>query len=209
MPTDVEITALPTARADEAAEMFARAFFENPAWVWTLPEPSRRARVLRFFYGAAIRYAFRHGDLLATAGAVRGATIVLPPDRPYLDGRGLARVGLWQLPFRAGPRAFERFHAQGRGFAERQRVDVAPRHAYLWEIGVEPEHQGRGIGSAVLRAVTARSDAAGAPTYLDTTDARNLSLYARQGFRVVHHAVFPHGGCPYWTLVRPPAGRPS
>jgi hypothetical protein len=61
------------------------------------------------------------------------------------------------------------------------------------------------VGSALLRAVTARRDAEGAPTYLDTTNERNLAFYRRHGFGPVHAGVFPRGGCRYWTLVRPPA----
>jgi hypothetical protein len=57
--------------------------------------------------------------------------------------------------------------------------------------------------------VTARHDAAGVPTYLDTTRERNLHFYARHGFAVAHAGSFPGGGCPFWTLVRPPARRPE
>jgi ribosomal protein S18 acetylase RimI-like enzyme len=161
--------------------------------------------VLPFFYRAAVRYAFDRGLVLGTAGAVRGAVIVLPPERPLLDGSALARAGLWQLPLRAGLRGFGRFLTQARGFRAHQESDVAPRHFYLWELGVEPEHQRRGIGGAMLRVVTAKSDAARAPVYVDTTDPRNLPLYGRHGFRVRHQAVFPSGGCRFWTLVRVPA----
>jgi ribosomal protein S18 acetylase RimI-like enzyme len=199
----LEIGTLAPERAGEAALVFARAFFENPAWLWTLPDPARRERVLRFFYRAALRYAFARGETLATAGALRGAAILLPPERPLLDRRGLSQVGLWQLPFRAGLAAFARFRAQGRGFRARQLCDAPARHVYLWEIGVDPGHQSRGIGSAMLRAVARRSDAAGVPVYVDTTDPRNLSLYERHGFRIVSHGAFPNGGCRYWTLVRP------
>jgi len=204
MQLNEKIGTLPPSRTNEAVDMFARAFFENPAWRWTLPDPGRRERVLRFFYRAAIRYAFRHGELVATAGDVRGAAIVLPPERARLDGGGLSRAGLWQLPFRAGPRGFARFFAQSRAFEERQDRDAPPQHTYLWEIGVDPAHQGRGIGTSVLGAVIRRCDAIGAPIYIDTTDERNLSLYLRHGFRVKHHASFAPGACRFWTLLRDP-----
>jgi ribosomal protein S18 acetylase RimI-like enzyme len=74
----------------------------------------------------------------------------------------------------------------------------------VWLIGVDERRRGEGIGSAVLRAATARRDAEGAPTYLDTTNERNLRFYRRHGFAVVHAGAFPSGGCRYWTLVRPP-----
>jgi ribosomal protein S18 acetylase RimI-like enzyme len=196
---------LPPARAEEAAAVLARAFLADPAWAWALPDDRRRARVLPWFFRAAVGYALRHGEVLATEGPVTGAAIVLPPARPLLDGRKLFAAGLWQMPLRAGPRGFARFVVQGRVLDERHARDVAPRHGYVWLIGVAEGQRGRGIGSAVLRAVSARRDAEGVPTYLDTTNERNLGFYGRHGFSVVHAGVFPRGGCRYWTLVRPPA----
>lgn len=191
-------------RAAEAAGVLAGAFADDPAWVWALPDPRRRARVLPWFFRAALRYALRHGEVLATEGAVLGAAIVLPPARPTLDSRGLLRAGLWQMPLRAGPRGFARFVTQGRVLDERHARDVPRRHGTVWLIGVSEVARGRGVGSAVLRAVTARSDAEGVPTYLDTTNERNLAFYRRHGFAPVHAGTFPRGGCRYWTLVRAP-----
>lgn len=201
------VAPLVPARAGEAAAVLARAFSEDPAWVWALPDARRRERVLAWFFRAAIRYALRLGEVHATAGLPVGAAIVLPPARPLLDDLGLVRAGLWQMPLRAGPRGFARFVTQGRVLDERHARDVAPRHGYVWLLGVAEEQRGRGVGSALLRAVTARRDAEGVPTYLDTTNQRNLAFYARHGFAPVHEGVFPGGGCRYWTLLREPAAR--
>ncbi|MEJ0064846.1 MAG: GNAT family N-acetyltransferase [Caulobacteraceae bacterium] len=56
-------------------------------------------------------------------------------------------------------------------------------HAYLWFLGVAPAAQGRGVGSALLRAANARHDTAGLPAYLETGTARNVALYERHGFQ--------------------------
>jgi ribosomal protein S18 acetylase RimI-like enzyme len=202
-----EIVDLEPARAGEAADVLARAFVLDPAWVWALPDERRRARVLPWFFRAATRYALRHGRVYATAGDIVGAAVVLPPERPRLDDRGLARAGLWQMPLRAGPRGFARFVIQGRALEARHDRDVPPRHGYVWLIGVDPARRGRGIGSAVLRAVTSRDEAAGVPTYLDTTNERNLAFYGRSGFEVAYAGIFPRGGCRFWTLVRGPFPR--
>lgn len=203
---DLAVGPLAPERAAEAAAVLARAFDADPAWVWALPDPRRRARVLPWFFRAAIRYALRHGEVVAAAGdgRLRGAAIVLPPARPTLDARGLVRAGLWQMPLRAGARGFARFVVQGRVLDDRHARDVPPRHGYVWLIGVDEGARGGGIGSAVLRTVTARRDAEGVPTYLDTTNERNLPFYARHGFAIAHAGAFPRGGCRYWTLVRPP-----
>jgi ribosomal protein S18 acetylase RimI-like enzyme len=55
-------------------------------------------------------------------------------------------------------------------------------HWYLPLIGVQPSKQGNGYGSALLRASLARSDADGAPAYLEATSERNVPLYQRHGF---------------------------
>ena len=204
MQTPPEVTRLPAGRAADAAAALARAFERDPAWLWALPDDRRRARVLPWFFGAALRYALRHGAVYATASAPLGAAIVLPPERPRLKDGDVARAGLWQMPFRAGPRGFRRFVVQGRVLEERHDCDVPPRHAYVWLLGVDPPGHGRGLGSAVLRAVTAGADAQGVPTYLDTTNERNLPFYRRHGFEPVYAGTFPGGACPFWTLLRAP-----
>src|SRR4029450_7243897 len=111
------------------------------------------------------------------------------------------RAGLWQMPLRAGPRGFRRFVVQGRVLAERHDADVPPRHGYVWLLGVDPSAQGRGVGSRVLESVTSRCDAARAPTYLDTTNERNLSFYRRHGFGGAHTGFLPRRACPAYAVV--------
>lgn len=54
-------------------------------------------------------------------------------------------------------------------------------------IGVDPAHQGRGIGRALLRGMLAVADAEAAPVVLDvrTDNAPALALYRAHGFEVV------------------------
>jgi ribosomal protein S18 acetylase RimI-like enzyme len=58
-------------------------------------------------------------------------------------------------------------------------------HWYLPMIGVDPAHQGRGLGSALLKAALARCDAEGLPAYLESSSPKNVPLYERHGFEVI------------------------
>jgi ribosomal protein S18 acetylase RimI-like enzyme len=58
-------------------------------------------------------------------------------------------------------------------------------HWYLPLIGVDPVHQGTGVGSALLRHVTERFDREGAVAYLESSNPRNIPLYERHGFKQV------------------------
>jgi ribosomal protein S18 acetylase RimI-like enzyme len=198
------IRRLPGELAERAAGALARGFVRDPAWVWAIPDERRRARVLPWFFRAATRYALRHGEVHGTVEGAHGAVIALPPEAPRLVRPELARVGLWQMPLRAGIGGFRRFLVQYYVLEERHVADVPPRHWYVWLLGVDPAHQGRGTGGAVLGSVLARADQQQLPTYLDTTNERNLPFYERHGFRVVASGSFPGGPCPYWTLVRAP-----
>ncbi len=191
------------AQTPDAAGVLARAFFTDPAWLWAVPDDARRARVLLWFFDAAIRYGRRYGDVPVSPEG-DGAAILLPPDRPRLASPRLLRVDLWQMPLRAGLDGFSRFLTMWRTLEERHDADVGPRHWYIWLIGVDPPRQGRGVGSALLSSICEQADRDRAACYLDTTNERNLAFYRRHNFEVVYEGAFPRGGPHLWTLVRAP-----
>jgi ribosomal protein S18 acetylase RimI-like enzyme len=80
---------------------------------------------------------------------------------------------------------------------------------YLPFVGVDPSAQGRGLGKTVLRPVLERCDALGLSAYLENTNARNLALYERLGFRVLEELVVARDGPSVWCMWRDPAGRPA
>ena len=56
---------------------------------------------------------------------------------------------------------------------------------YLPFIGVDPGHQNKGIGAALMKYMTAKLDKEGAMAYLESSNKHNISLYLRHGFEVV------------------------
>jgi ribosomal protein S18 acetylase RimI-like enzyme len=78
-------------------------------------------------------------------------------------------------------------------------------HWYLAMIGVDPVHQGRGLGSALLKHGLAACDAEGLPAYLESSNPKNVPLYERHGFEVmgvIQPADFP----PLYPMLRPARG---
>jgi ribosomal protein S18 acetylase RimI-like enzyme len=70
-------------------------------------------------------------------------------------------------------------------------------------LGVEPECQGQGLGSAVLRPVLEQCDADGIGAYVESSKERNIDFYARQGFRVTAEPRLLRGPT-VWTMWREP-----
>ncbi|GHG39165.1 MULTISPECIES: ribosomal protein S18-alanine N-acetyltransferase [Amycolatopsis] len=79
--------------------------------------------------------------------------------------------------------------------------------ATVHTIGVAPEHQGRGIGKALLQALLARADEFEAPVFLEvrTDNTTALALYERHGFERlgIRKRYYQPSGADAYTMVRP------
>ena len=56
---------------------------------------------------------------------------------------------------------------------------------YLPLIGVDPGHQNKGVGAALMKHMTEKLDNGGAMAYLESSNKKNISLYLRHGFEVI------------------------
>lgn len=76
---------------------------------------------------------------------------------------------------------------------------------YLSHIGVVPERQGEGLGSALMLDGLGAEDRQGVPAWLETSRADNAAYYERFGFRTVADEDAPDGGPHIWFMRRDPA----
>jgi len=196
----VEIVRLDRARLGEASDVLARAFHDDPAWVWLFPDPERRARILPWLF--RLGFDVTAADVWATAGEVLGAARWLPPGRPPMRVVPTLRA-LLVTPVRLGA-VTGPFLAYGRA-VETMRMQVAPDpHWYLAGIGVAPEAQGRGIGGELLRPGLEAAGREGVPTVLLTNNESNLPFYEAHGFEVVRQGRTPERGPRAWAMVKRP-----
>ncbi|KOU67582.1 acetyltransferase [Streptomyces sp. MMG1533] len=77
-------------------------------------------------------------------------------------------------------------------------------HAYLWMIGVAPEHQGAGLGTALIAPVLNRCDREGLPAYLEASNSRSRKLYERLGFELTGRPLDLPEGPRMWPMWREP-----
>jgi GNAT superfamily N-acetyltransferase len=79
-------------------------------------------------------------------------------------------------------------------------------HHYLNFIAVHPDHQGRGLGSALLAHRLSDLHRQGMPAYLEATNRRNIALYLHHGFAVVGAVRVPDGGPTLYKMWREARG---
>jgi ribosomal-protein-alanine N-acetyltransferase len=79
--------------------------------------------------------------------------------------------------------------------------------ASVHTIGVDPDAQGQGIGTALLRMLLARADELLAPVFLEvrTDNAAAIALYERHGFARVglRRRYYQPSGADAYTMTRP------
>jgi GNAT superfamily N-acetyltransferase len=183
--------------ARSVAHTLARAFADDPVQRYLFPSDAVYATRGFANFAILVRRVFAIGVVETTDGR-EGAALWLPPGADFAAGAGgvlFALQSLWKVRASLG-RARSLFAA----LAEHHPSD---RHWYLPVLGTDPDHQGRGVGSALLARALARSDAAGLPAYLESSKEKNIPFYPRHGFAVVAHIAIP-GGPQLWPMLRKP-----
>lgn len=179
-----------TATADEEAAVVAiltLAFSSDPATRWTWPDPKAYLEAFPRFAKAFGGAAFGLGSAYRIGFA--GAALWLPP------GTGPDDAALGAL---MQSTADAQTAVDGPAIMQ-QMAGYHPKepHWYLPLIGIDPAHQGKGLGSALMRHVTDICDRDGVPAYLESSSLRNVPLYERLGFEVT--GTIQAGGSP--TIV--------
>lgn len=184
-----------------AGNIIAEAFADDPVnlWMFGSPQPMEPTyfRLAKFTYLAR---GFGHivGD---RSDGARGAALWLPPGgtnhtslvETLSLGAALLRYG--------GPRAISRSLAVQKGMASH---DPEEPHYYLFAIGVRPEFQGQGYGSALFRPALERCDSEHMPAYLESSKERNIPIYQAHGFEVTGTITPAKGAPPFWLMWREP-----
>ena len=190
---------------DSATASLTRAFAEESIFKWIIPDPQHRARALEVMNSGPLRYALRYGHAVQSHDG-RAVAAWLPPGVGFTPLR-LIRCGMYGLRFRVGVHAARQFARANQMLRTIRAAHMPEPHWYLMIVGVAPELQGRGLGTALVTEGLRRAAQDDAPCYLDTAEERNLRFYERLGFRVVETAVLDGVGPRTWAMRRDPDSR--
>ena len=185
-----------------AQSLLARAFRDNPLNRAVIGGSSR-GRLRANYHGmrAHLPQAERYGLLLSARADGRLVGVLsstppgaypLPPPRIGVRLRCLLGQGL---------RVAHRWAKVYELLRDHHPVE---RHWYLGTVGVEPQLQGRGIGTELVTAWLRLVDADRVPAYLETDTAGNIPFYQRAGFDVVEEIGIL--GVSIWAMRREAAG---
>lgn len=177
-----------------------RAFDNDPFINWIIRQDDKRTYGFETLFRACLsKLSLPHGEVLTTDDCIGGA-LWYPPGKSNF---GFAQQ-LLLLPeiiravsLRGVKRSIVALDAM-------DKIHPTDRHYYLQFIGVDPDHQGKGLGSALMRPVLERCDQDGIGAYLESTNEVNHALYEHLGFVYVNEFYVCHGAPPIWPMWRDP-----
>lgn len=159
-----------------AVGVLTLAFSIDPMARWTLPDPAKYLAIFASITKAFGGSAFEKGTAYIANGFT-GAALWLPPGIGS-DNESLKRL----FDENTGDDIKKDMQVI---FEQMEKFHPAEPHWYLPMIGVDPAHQGAGIGSALMTEALKAVDRDGSIAYLESSNARNISLYQRHGFEVI------------------------
>lgn len=170
-PIKIE-NAMPS-NVERVINIIVLAFRADPVARWFYPDAQRYRENFPRFVEAFARAALEHGSADCVDNYA-GAALWLPPGI-YPDEKALFTLlqNTIPEPDRAGVFAL---------LEQMETHHPAEPHWYLPMIGVDPTHQCKGYGSALLRHALERCDGEGKLAYLESSSPQNIPLYERHGF---------------------------
>jgi GNAT superfamily N-acetyltransferase len=193
-------------RADEAAEVLARAFAgHDPLRTYLAPDPTDGQRVNAVMFRLSIAAGLADGRVDVWGDPIIGVAVWLP--RPAIGDASLSPTapvpGVYDD---FGPDIVERI-GRVREVMQRLRARARPdRHVYLDEVGVVPERQRQGIATALLDAGHDWADGLGLPCALDADVDANVAFYRGRGYEVIARERVPESELTITAMRRPLGG---
>jgi ribosomal protein S18 acetylase RimI-like enzyme len=190
----------------QAGAALKDAFARDPLWRAVFDGEPDAERKRQAFFEVPVLYGLRYGRVYASSPALEGVAVWMPGE--------LADMGLWRM-LRSGALRSGLRLGTGLGRKVQQILDGTIRdraqhmrgrpHLYLQILGVAAAHQGRGLGSRLLRSLIEQGERERRTLYLETETEANVAFYRRFGFRVLKSLRLPVLGLPFWEMARDPA----
>ncbi len=186
-----------------AAEMLSRAFHDDMLLGNYFPESTRRLAVGRLYFQFPVYAGLRVGEVLTTSPRLEGLAVWFPPGTYPVSTCNMLGAIPVLTALRFGIAGGARMKTLGNCFGALHSRIAPPNHWYLQLLGVDPDAQGRGHASALLRPMLARIDAEQHSCYLETTNPDNVPMYQHVGFEVRDSGTVPSTQIDYWSMLRP------
>ena len=189
-------------QVDAASKVCARAFQDYPQMSYYFPNPSERENQLPIFLKHAVRYGLLYGEVYISSPNLEGVAVWLPFWEAEFTYEREEQSGLKEVISTIGGEWVERSLTIETYYRRYHKRFANFPHCYLYMIAVDPEYQGMGFASTLLRAKLMEIDELKLPCYLETYTEKNADIYQHFGFEVVKEGIIRGTDLGIWAMLR-------
>lgn len=202
------MTSLYRVRRDDipvCAALAARAFASDASLRFQMGGRAASFGKRKLFFQVMLRSWWQTGELFSTSSALEGIICFSTDECDGIPMRTFLRAGGWKLPFAVHPLIFRNIRQYEAQNAAIRSAKGGARGAWTLNLlAVDPARQGRGYGTAMMRALTSELDRQSAKCYLETEKPKNLLFYERFAFFVTGKSEKADGVPAQYGMLRNP-----
>jgi len=173
------------------------AFSEDSMWKEVFSNEDKN----RILTEVMVRFCLKYGNVSSTSDKLEGVLAITPHDKE-MTLWSLIRSGAFFLSLKIASEAKVMKVLTNAVQEAKKGLDLGP-HIHLLIMGVSQEHQGKGFGGQLLRALIEKAETERKAIYLETQKEENVSLYEKYGFSVKKKVILPEPlNLPMWLMLR-------
>lgn len=192
------------AETKSAVETLVRSFWDDPLSEYFFLDEKKRQEHLPVFMAYRVKQGILNGQVYATSSKFEGIAIWKHSEQVNRSLLNDFRVGGFTL-FRKVGRAKlgEMINVDQFTSSRREEYSIKP-YLHLGPVGVDPDFQGKGYASKLIRPMLDYLDSEKINCYLEAQNESNVSLYQHFGFEIVAKGTVPNTDIPHWDMIRTP-----
>jgi len=159
--------------------ILSKAFDTNKSVNYVVKQDRNRQERIRHLMAYSFNVCQAFGEIWISDDD-QACALILHPDKKKTSLDAI----MWDVKLALKVIGLDRVGKVLKRESEIKKVHPISNFAYLWFIGVNPELQGRGVGSRLMEEVIAECQKIKRPIYLETSVDRNVPWYKKFGFEV-------------------------
>jgi ribosomal protein S18 acetylase RimI-like enzyme len=189
---------------EKCLDVLTKAFKSDPIFTFFVPHDDHRLSFIRRFFDSLLQISpgrcYQYDDFSAAMVWCRGNQEKISIPLPLFSPQVLKNALLLPYAKIIAPlllvNEIERIQKKYLGNLD--------HFYYLMMIGVDPDLQGRGVGSLLLKYfLENHADAEGVACYLESSSEQSRRMYERHGFILLETAFASPNGPPSYSMLRP------
>jgi len=190
MEENMNLEKLSSTQNIKAAAIFARAMMNDDLHVFFFPNQGSRFKKLKSLYEYKLNLQYR--NCFTTSVNLEGLAIWEAPGEQHSGLNYEEIINGFKLIWQCGIMPIVKM-IKYQIWASRTRDELVKQpYWYLDVVVVNPEHQGKGFASALIKPILLEAEKNHQAVYLETQNKNNIQIYERYGFSLIKEVQLPH-----------------